>query len=250
MLYESRTRKWPSCNSAIKVALGYAPCGFGIVVTGVSTSLLSLGQFALSQSPLDTGVSLVRLVVATGITRRRVRLSRLRETLEMVLAIDAFPSLDDSLETSRSAGLFFESPPPKTFRERVQYGRAAQRVLRLARETEARTDVLQSTSRTGATAPFSLDTALSQGPLQVRAAELEATRAPRGCPFHVSSALVNVRETARQLCVELVALPLGPASPGLSAPQAALPNLPVLSRRFTFDLHRGLVAEHDAGELL
>lgn len=112
LLYESRTRKWPSCNSAIKVALGYTPCGFGIVVTGVSTSLLPLGQFALSQSPLDTGVSLVRLVVATRITKSRMRLSRLRETLEMVLAIDTFPSLDDSLETSRSAGLFFRITSP------------------------------------------------------------------------------------------------------------------------------------------
>lgn len=38
-----------------------------------------------------------------------MKLSRLRETLEMVCAIDAFPSLDDSLETSRSAGLVFSS---------------------------------------------------------------------------------------------------------------------------------------------
>lgn len=106
--YTSRGQeKWPSCHSAIKVALGYAPCGFGTVFTGVSTSLLPLGQCAPSQSPLDTGVSLVRLVVATRTTRSRMRLSRLRETLEMVCAIDAFPSLDDSFETSRSAGLFF-----------------------------------------------------------------------------------------------------------------------------------------------
>ena len=139
------------------VVLGQVPKFGGKVVNNIgavhcvyvirSVQGMLLGKaVVVSLSPTQTVYSVI------DIRLTYVRLSNLKLFVELGVATPMVVCFETAIDGPMDNAYNH----PKTFRERVQYGRAAHWVLRLARATEARIGSPKREPREGAKAPFSL----------------------------------------------------------------------------------------------